>query len=826
MSTAAVSALLGLLFCSGDQPVVPSHERAPAEVSSAPATDERTPSTAYYFDWINSQYEGSTEAHALTNLEFFRWMHETYGMDLDVYLLDVGNIDDGPYTAGVGRLIPDHYGNLESESFLEQFPRGFGPLRDAAAEFGCRLGIWLGPDGFGDTPEEEQARSDLLLTLCRDFDFRMFKFDAVAGQLRPEKQGAFARAIRACRELTPDLLVLNERVDLGEAEPFATTSLWEGVETYIDVFSWNEGTAPHHRAGALARPNPPALSRLLEDHGVCLSSCLDFWEDDLVLQTFARGSVLAPEIYGSPWFLRDDELPRLARLCNLYRRHREILVDAIELPEEQYGPHAVSRGDAHTRFLTLRNLSWEPRTFAIHLDETIGLRSSEPRPGLLLDRGGVVQLLRYHPFEEFLSQHTLGDVVEVTVDPFRVCLLCASTERDEKTPVTGCEYEVVRDLPGSPLELRLLGAPGEVRNVAVRTGAERVLLDGVELTPREPFGELDVEFPGEPLKEPWHRSLGTLTPGDVPADAEALYEATCFAADNDALEIRALERSGPSAIPQVIAAREAFLEQPMFKNRGIWHRNLFDGDLDTFFRARREGGALRLDFGEVLELDRLVLRTMDREVHDIAPELDRFAEDAVAEYSSDLEHWSPLDVPTGKGTIALLHFPEGASARYVRIAGAPRRIAEVGARRGREKLDRSKWRASNLFPPFSAKPVARAWSHAFTLDEITPGAYLALAVEGEHGNEGVTAALRAGGDYVGAPDRAVSFPSNTWEYWNVEEGKGYTYFFLLDASLVGRELEVVLLGFEGGGAELEPTLWLTAHPEPLVSRDLVLYEAE
>ena len=179
---------------------------ATSHLSATP--QERRPSTAYYFDWINSQYEGSTEAHSLTNLEFFRWMHETHGIELDIYLLDVGNIDDGPYTAGVGRLIPDHYGSLESESFREQFPRGFGPLRDKAAEFGCRLGIWLGPDGFGDTPEEEQARIDMLVTLCRDYDFGMFKFDAVAGQLRPEKQGAFARAIRACWEYSTDLLVL------------------------------------------------------------------------------------------------------------------------------------------------------------------------------------------------------------------------------------------------------------------------------------------------------------------------------------------------------------------------------------------------------------------------------------------------------------------------------------------------------------------------------------------------------------------------------------------------------------------------------------------
>ena len=94
------------------------------------------------------------------------------------------------------------------------------------------------------------------------------------------------------------------------------------------------------------------LTRMVEDHGVCLSSCLDYWDDELVLQAFNRSLTLAPEIYGNPWFLRDDELPKLARLFNLHRRYGTILVNGMELPEATYGPHAVSRGDDSTRFLT------------------------------------------------------------------------------------------------------------------------------------------------------------------------------------------------------------------------------------------------------------------------------------------------------------------------------------------------------------------------------------------------------------------------------------------------------------------------------------------
>jgi hypothetical protein len=126
--------LLSLVSCSGTE-----KNEKPGPSPAAASAGELTPSKSHYFDWINSQYEGTTEAQALVNMEFFQWLHDEYGMDLDIYSLDVGNIDDGPYTAGVGRLIPYHYGTLDSPEFKAQFPRGFAPLVEKAARFGGRL---------------------------------------------------------------------------------------------------------------------------------------------------------------------------------------------------------------------------------------------------------------------------------------------------------------------------------------------------------------------------------------------------------------------------------------------------------------------------------------------------------------------------------------------------------------------------------------------------------------------------------------------------------------------------------------------------------------
>lgn len=105
---------------------------------------------------------------------------------------------------------------------------------------------------------------------------------------------------------------------------------------------------------------------------------------------------------------------------------------------------------------------------------------------------------------------------------------------------------------------------------------------------------------------------------EIPGDAEALYQATCFAADNNALEVRSLQRSGPTKIPAVQRARDGFFGQPLFTERGIWDRNLSDGDPTTSFAAnlrwadpRIKEGAFRLDLGEVRRLDELVIETPD-----------------------------------------------------------------------------------------------------------------------------------------------------------------------------------------------------------------------
>jgi len=772
--------------------------------------DQSTPAKAQYFSWINNTNEGPTEEQTLANLAFFQWLQDEYGMTLDIYAFDAGFVDGKKFTGIMS----------ESERFKKQFPQGLDRVFETASKMGTRLGHWGGPDGFGETPESEQARIDMMTGLCRDYDWALYKFDLVCGDLRPEKEASFIRMMKESRVHSPDLIALNHRLPLGdEGLSLMTTSLWDSQETYIDVHVGNRITAPHHRAGAISRGNTENFDRLLEDHGVCISSCIDHYDDDMILQAFGRNLILAPQVYGNPWLLRDDEFPKFARIYNLARRYKEILIHASALPEATYGPNAVSRGDDKTRLITLRNLTWEPVTYKVSLGEEIGLKTADQ-----------VELRQFHPTEKLLGSHRYGDVQTVTVQPFRACLLLATTSPSAEIGVSGCDFEVVRDKEDRPAIVRLLGMPGTSAEVALLPGARKfskVTLDGKD-TPALTKGEsIKVQFGGSPLTQPWHRKLSDPTAVKLPDDAEALYEATCFAADNNALEARSLARSGGTKFPAVKSARDAFFNQHVFVGRGLWDRYLFDGDPETSFYVSNRwkvdpritpDAPLRVDFGEGISPDRIELIIPDQySLRELFEAEGGFA----AEVSTDLKSWTSIPFIHGeKNNIAV---PKGMVVRYLRIPGFSYRISEINAYVGDEALPREKWRASNLFGSFSNMKFTKAWTSSIKLVEHVKGGYLCVALNGKHGVEGAYAAIRTSdGRYIGAFDRATSFPSNPWEFVNSKRDGNYTYYFQITPEMVGADLEVVILGGEETDETFRPEVWHTAHAAPFVEKILIL----
>jgi hypothetical protein len=624
----------------------------------------------------------------------------------------------------------------------------------------------------------------------------LFKMDACCSNLRPEKEKYFIETWKKARTYSPDLILLNHRITLSdEAKKHATTFLWEGKETYIDVNATNTLPAPHHRQGAMDRGLPPGLQRLTEDHGVCISSANDNWDDDLVLQAFNRSLILAPEVYGNPWLLSDREFPRLARIYNFHKKNDKLLIKGLQLDETKYGYKAVSRGNDHSRIITLRNLNWNPAKHRITLDESIGLKAS-----------GKIRVSQFHPTERFLGLYAPGTEVEVTVDPFRAAMFTITADTKKELHVKGVDYEIIKDVPGKPVEIRLLGMPGQHAVVSL-AGANKkiksVKLDGISVPHILTTGQ-KINFPGTPLTKPTHRKLGELQPAPVPADARNLYETAYFGLDNNALEVRSLERSGPTKFAAVKAARDAFFNDSIFIQLGLWDKFAFDNKANTFFKANkviytkdnRYTGALRLDVNRVQTINKIVLESVP-DSFQICP----------AYVSADLKSWQPVDLSITDRTVIIN--TSGKSFRYLLLEKAPLSVAEIRGYKDKAQVKTTNWRVSNLFKNFTDSSATYARKQSFRLDEIAGNSFLSVTVPGNYGEDNAIAVLRMGGKLIGPADRSPSFAFNNWEHYGVSNGN-YTFYFPISATMKNKDFEVVVLGNNANLQIGKPEVWITS----------------
>ncbi|MBQ8015563.1 MAG: hypothetical protein IJ264_05190 [Clostridia bacterium] len=756
--------------------------------------DNLTPSVPQYFSWINNTNEGATEEHTLINLEFFRYLKDTYGMQIRIYAWDAGNFDGAS----------EGYGNVNGDKFRSQYPEGYKNVVKKAEELGIRFGLWGSPDGYGDTPEQEKERFDFFVHLCKDYNFALFKLDGVCGRLRPEKAGVFAEMLRECRKYSPDLVVLNHRLDFYEAEKLITTYLWNGDETYVDVSTCNKQTAMHHRGFMFTRGHTDNLERLAEDHGVCISSNVDYFEDELIYQAFNRSLILAPEIYGNPWFMRDDELPKLARVYNLHARNAKILVDGTKLPET-YGCNAVSRGSSTKKFISTGNNSWGTMVAELHIGEEIGISTDLP-----------LEVNIHHPYEKHLGTFSVGDTVNIELMPFRATLVEISVADEAEPMLTNCEYELIREGEnGEPLEVKILKSNGSDINLRAN-GNERFFMSGKVCDIRE--------------KAPVF--LGEVTESiRNPENGEKLYETAMFAVNNDALESRTMRRSGETKIPQVQAARDAFFNQEFYKLRGCEAANMFDGKSDTFFDSqsktycdmnlRVNGGCLRVDFGAEFDCDSVEIDFFSADYPTREVEAQKLA--LTAEYAVDFADWKSsahvaLSVKKDNYNAKIIKFTEHTTydlpgkimtasyavndvIRYLRIDNPIDRIYAVRLMKDGKELILGSPSANNMQAHYRYKKLREVRFGEFVIPEYTVGSKLTVAVNGVHGEECVYCVAEIDGELNGFPERAPDYKANQWEHCVCGSNKNNTFFMELPEGIAGKKIKVYALFTRGGKSE-------------------------
>ncbi len=789
----------------------------------------------FYFDWLCHDNSGPRESEVLANFAALRRLKELYGLQFDIYNSDAGLVESQ------GMYHPQF-----KADFLSRFPAGLKPLAEGSKALGMRLGLWLGPDGFGERPEEMAARREQLVSWVRDFNVGLFKLDTVVSELAhpdkyilEKKYQSLADTLAEARRLDPEFIVINHRIN---DSPYMLTItdclLWRGEETYIDVHISNKTASLFNRDCSIGRELMSEFYgtpfRQFEDHGICFNSCLERWEDDLVAQAFGRASVLSPEMYGTFFFLDDEDYPRLARLIQLHKRLEPLLKTAYPLRGGD-----IARADGASSLVLVRNMAWEPAVKRIPLDASIGL-TAEP--------GTPLTVRQRHPREMLMKKAGEGAVVggtlEVELDPFSLRLIQIDTLPPAEPIVAGIPYEIVPGPDAGHFGINLLGTPGHKGDVfflnfgdrTVRTLAGQPVPTGGESWP--------ISFPGTAAAGPSFARLADFV--DEPAlaaEGRRLAELAKFRIDDDALEIREMVRlkREPSTLAEIEACR-AYMWDKVAAAEGTF-RNAFDGDpgtrwSDGFPRRspftgspapyRSETSLWRIDLGEPTDLAMLELHIVRR--------TDAAFLEAV-ETSSDLTTWTRtdglslaaaesipaagslrqrgktikiFDVDAGDQRPVVISLPlAGGIWRYVRIRGRNFGVSEILGYDGAGRpLDRSGWRATNFLGETPAP--RRVLTAVHVPAEEAPGREYAVAVTAGPAKfdpvDGVYVVTFVDGRPVVPQHRAPSYPYHNYE-WNSGGPKlaGMTFRLQIERAWKGRTVEfrVMMFGDGADGARAE-----------------------
>jgi len=814
--------------------------------------------TTLYFDWLCHDNSGPLESEILANFAVLKKLRELYGFQFDIYNSDAGLVESQ------GTYFPEY-----RPVFDKRFPQGLRAIADAAQELDMKLGLWIGPDGFGETPESMALRREQLVEWVRDFNVGLFKLDTVVSPLRHEdkyilekKYQSLVDALSEARRIDPDFVAINHRVNQS---PYMLTItdclLWRGQETYIDVHITNTDSALYNRSCSIGRSLYSEFFgvpfRQFEDHGICFNSLIENWEDDFVTQAFGRASVISPEMYGAFFFLPDEDYPKLARLIQFHKRSQPLLTRAFPLENGD-----IAHGNGRSALIVLRNPTWESVKRPVRIDETIGLARN--------GRGSVIVRQR-HPYERLLAGPEdgvgWGGMIDIELEPFDVRLIQVDSDMPEEPFIGGVSYEIVPGPEDSRFNVKLMGEPGQKAELEFFNfaGLDVALAEtDVSVRTQHPF---TINFAGTSGERKYFELLGVCTDQNPGASSGSLLpELAKFRIDDDALEMRVLRtlKKSPSRWPEVEACRE-YMWNKVIAAEGS-HRNAFDGDPETRWSDgyprrspftgspspyRSDDSLWRIDMGEKIELKRLEL--------DVVRNTQTAFIEAV-ELSPDLETWSrvPTQDLTGKDDIPFLkeirrrdqsvliydvdagdgrartltvELPEGRN-RYLRIHGRNFSVSEIrGYDAAGTPLDRSDWRATNFFGP---TPEPRRVLHLEPfVEDVWPGQEIAVSVNAAariiDPVDGVYVIVSVDGEIHVPVHRVPSYPYHNYE-WNCswlkrQKLSGLTFRFPVRKDWKGKRLhiQVFLLGEEV--ESVEARVYRVTPRKPFVTRVLEIAPA-
>ncbi|MEO8748446.1 MAG: enterotoxin [Rhodanobacter sp.] len=358
----------------------------------------------HYNSWYDIGYfTPYTEAEALDRINTIgEELHVKRGVKLDSFLFDDGWDD-----------------RSGSWNFSKDFPHGFVPLREAAAEYGAAPGVWLSPWGGYNKPKQERLRNgraagyeiinggfalsgpkyyerfhDVVISLLDKDGVNQFKFDGTgnAGSVFPGSRfdSDFAAAIQLISDIRKDKPDTFINLTTGTwASPFwlrYADTIWRGGD---DDNETGVGTtrerwityrdAQTYQNIVLKGPLFPINSLML--HGIIYAQMNHKLDTDPghdfaneVHSYFATGTELQ-EMYITPSLLSTQNWETLAAAANWSRANAEVLRDThwIGGDPARLDVYGWASWSSKRAIVTFRNPDDKPQLAVVDLQRQLQL---------------------------------------------------------------------------------------------------------------------------------------------------------------------------------------------------------------------------------------------------------------------------------------------------------------------------------------------------------------------------------------------------------------------------------------------------------------------
>jgi hypothetical protein len=405
----------------------------------------------HYNSWYDLGYfTPFDEAAAVDAIHSFgEELHVKRGVTLDSFLFDDG--------------WDDH----KLWGFNSGFPRGFTPLKEAAAKYGAAPGVWLSPWGGYSKPKQERLAygkehgfemnedglalsgpvyyrrfREVCLEMIRNYGVNQFKFDGTGNTTRVIPGSEFGSDFEAALRLIADLRAARPDLYVNLTtgtypSPFwlmHADSTWRGGEDhdFAGVGPSRQQWVTYRDSDVFANvvkrgPLYPINSLMLHGmifarHAKYLSADPNGDFADEVHAYFGTGTQLQ-EMYITPSLLSEENWDVLAEAANWSRRNAAVLVDTHWIGGdpaalEVYGWAARS---SEKGIVTLRNPKDRPQSFDLDLRAALELPDAAPQR--FSARCPWKNSSRVHPM-----QFQAGQPQPILLQPFEVLTL-------ELTPV-------------------------------------------------------------------------------------------------------------------------------------------------------------------------------------------------------------------------------------------------------------------------------------------------------------------------------------------------------------------------------------------------------